>query len=404
MSFDYIDNKKNVNDEYIKVLGLLLLFPVIIQFLHTFMSQIGITDVSKVTIALYIAVLLYIIIRFIKDIYIFDMFRLILFYLPFIVNYFVFAETRDNMTEQSMMLLYLFFLPLCCFTIIKIRNWQNFNAVLRPYALVGIIAGLILILFLDFEEHLVYMEFSYALLPLLAIIYGCWRYGKGDRNVNIILFVIGTVQILIFGARAPILFLVIYICLFEIFNPRVKNSTKIIVAFLGLPIIFTVYLWAPAFFEFMGNLSIFENSRVFKTLLSGDFLESNTRDFIYRMCRNRLESMGMSVTGFFGDRKYCGSIYPHNFVYEILMSYGWILGIIAIATLVFLALKAYFRNRENRVIVIFFIMTLFCRYTISGTYIVEGKFWIFLFAIIALSLSEKDNITSKSITDNSNSV
>ena len=93
--------------------------------------------------------------------------------------------------------------------------------------------------------------------------------------------------------------------------------------------------------------------------------------------------MGLSISGFFGDRSFClGYAYPHNIIYEILMSFGWIFGIISILFYAYELLRAFFHNKE---VTIFIFLTLFTRYFISGSYLTEGRFWITTALIIAIS-------------------
>ena len=135
----------------------------------------------------------------------------------------------------------------------------------------------------------------------------------------------------------------------------------------------------------VANLPYFENSYLVRSFLRGKLFNTDTRQVIWQNCFERLATMGLSISGFFGDRAYCGSVYPHNIILEILMSWGWIIGGIIIIYLLLMIVQGLLKKGTERDVCIYIVLACLSRFFMSGTYIREGKFWITLFVLIALN-------------------
>lgn len=371
----------------ITILGLILLMPIVIEFINVFFYQYGLGSSSNITMIIYGIILGYAIIKtryFQKA----DFALLICFYVLFALNYMLYKETREYMVSTEMIIVYIFFLPVGIFIIKNIRNWENFDSIAYPYAVGGVLIALTMMILFDYRKYLSYMEFSYALLPLICILYDNFRYREKRKAVPLLCFLLGTIEMIIFGARAPILFLAMYLCLFEIFRADISLNKKIALIGVFTVIVFVFTISGDRIVIQLSSLPMFSESRIFTKFLSGNLFASITRNTIYENCISRIQTMGLSISGFFGDRAYCGSVYPHNFIYEILMSYGWFFGITMIISIAVLIVRD-FVNSNNRIIVLFLLVSIFARYMVSGSYLIEGKFWIFLFALISLSKSKQ---------------
>ena len=251
-------------------------------------------------------------------------------------------------------------------------------------------------LFLEYEKYLVYMDFSYAMLPVVCALYYAFRTRK-KRLLPFVLFAAGFLEMFTFGARAPLLFVLLFIAVYELLRTDKRLSIKIVlmVAFAVAVVLFGVY--EDTIIAWLNTIPMFSDSRVLRFLSAGKLMESESRDMITMYCEQRINTMGMAVSGFWGDRKYCGGqAYPHNIFLEILMTYGWVFGIIAFLLLALLCIKALLKKGINRDVVVFLLVSLWGRYLISGSYIQEGKFWIGLFALIAVAFGCK-NIKKTSI-------
>jgi len=371
----------------ITILGLILLIPIVIEFIYVTFRQYGLGNSSIITMMIYGAILIYAMVRtryFKKK----DFALLIGVYTIFAFNYIFFEETRNYIVSTEMMIQYIFFLPIGILIIKNIRDWRKFEAIVYPFAAGGVLIAFAMVITLNYKDYLSYMEFSYALLPLICILYNNFRYRVKRRAFPMLLFLLGTIEIIIFSSRAPLLYLIIYICLFEIFRVDISKKKKIILIGILGAFYFILIIFSKAIITYLSAFPIFKESRIFSKILSGKFFISSTRNAIYESCILRIKTMGLSISGLFGDRAYCGNdFYPHNFIYEILMSYGWILGAIILIGIAMLIVRCFVAKEENRIIALFFLLSIFSRYMVSGSYLIEGKFWIFLFAMISLSES-----------------
>ena len=315
-------------------------------------------------------------------------------YTLFAADYFFFADTREYMLGQDMLLIYLFFIPMGIFVVKEIRSWDGYEKIWYPFAAAAILLNTAVFLSAG-RETLSYMEVSYSLLPFLAVLYSYSRSAEKRRHkiVSFLLFAAGTVEILAFGARGPILFLLIFLFLYEMLRTDATRSKKALLAVVGVSLISVLAIFGNSIIARLSETELFADSYILQNLSGGDFLQHRSRTLITQRCLSRIGSMGLEVSGLFGDRAYCGSVYPHNIVYELLMSLGWVLGTAAILLLLGLILPPLFK-KDRRMIAVFLITTLFLRFFVSGSYLIEGKFWIFLFALLSLRCQNKKAVVS----------
>ena len=387
-----------VNKIHIENTGYLLLMPILIDLISVLVRQFGVFSSSTVTMAIYGLSLAVILIRLLKIAstheLINDCLCLIILYMPFLINYILFENTRTYIVSQDMLIVDFFFIPLSVFTVRKITKWEAFFDYLRypGYAVLAIAA--FIMIFLDYQTYLVYMGFSYALLPFICNFYRMARIGNliKKRVFHLSLYVAGMAMILAFGARAAVAFGILYIFVFEILRSDNKQSDKLISIIVLAVAGFAVWLNITAITQALAALPLFKDSYFMKNLLKGNLLESTSRDTLYEACRDRINTVGISVSGFFGDRQYClGYAYPHNIIYEVLMSQGWLLGIAEILAYVALIIKGALNLPSGkRDLFAFLIITMFARYFVSGSYLVEGRFWLVSAMFIGMTSRNRD--------------
>ena len=294
------------------------------------------------------------------------------------------------MQDLAFILVCFYYFPLSVLIVYNISDWSRFLIILRPIAIVSILLG-VYIAFIQGVNLFVrdslfsYMEFSYAMAPMIIALYVNAR--KYNRMIDYIFSFIGLVTILIYGARAALGFMIIYIALYELFIRKIKLSTRIII--IGIAILLYINLENIA--SMLSSYEMFANSRTLVRFLNNEFMEADGREYIYMSCHQRISTMGLDISGLFGDRPFCSGIYPHNIIYEILMSYGIIIG--SMMLLMMLILMVYNLLKKDSTITLFFILTLFARFLISGSYIIEGKFWLCLFALLSIAKSNIQNIS-----------
>lgn len=394
---------KNYDKINIQNLVFVLFMPILVDFVHVLVRQAGMSSASSITQTIYMIAMIVMMLRTVLPIrsneILKDIIMLIFMYSIFLFSYKMFPANHEYYKESSMIIMYFFYLPLCVFSIRKIRDYSCFWDEMYKMGKITFAFALAILLFTDYEKYILYMGFSYALLPFIASFYHRFRE-KNDKTA-LLLFFVGTVTMLSFGSRAALMFLFLYVGVYELIGSQMKIDKKIaIVLIIGI-VVAAVVIYFENILEFLSGISIFEDSYIMQNALNGELFKSKTRDALYLNCVDRINTMGWEVGGFFSDRPYCtltGNAYPHNIAYELLMSWGWIIGIAALIFLAIVMLRALFvKNSQKRDIAVFVIVTLFLRYIISGTYVEEGKFWIMLFLLVSLV---KKNVTDRNEEDN----
>lgn len=384
------DNDENIR---VKILAFVIIMPAYIDVLNVLLNTIGIGLTSVVTACIYIYVLLILIIKcgIRKN----DIFYLMGFYLIFLLNYIFFSSTRNEMVSQGMIIVYIFFVPYGVFSFKNIIKWDRFFSYLYKYSKLAIISGGIMLLFLPYDKYLGYMDYSYSLLPAVCSTYyyqakGQKREKKRKSSVPILMFLLGLIEMAAFGARSGILYAVLFVMVLEILRKDISIQKKFLICG-GLALVSIIGIfYLDDIIYLVANLPYFENSYLVRSFLKGKLFNTDTRQIIWQSCFERLNTMGLEVTGFFGDRPYCaGAVYPHNIILEILMSWGWIIGGGILLYLLWIIIRALTCKGIERDVCIFIIFSCLSRFFMSGTYIREGKFWITLFVLIALGKSKK---------------
>lgn len=376
-----LQNKFNLN-----VLCIFLFLPSGIQFVNVLVNNMGIGASSTVTMSIYLCVFLYMFFGalkrgiFLKK----DIKFLFILFIFLGLNYILFDSIRDYIFSQEMLIVLGIYIPCCVISIRKIKDFTLFADVMKPYAVVTALISGILLLFFNYENLLNYMEFSYALLPMGCALF--WLFVKRNDKIAGISSLAILIEIISFGARAPILFFFLFCILTLVFIQNVPKRKKHLLIAVGVILIIFIYVGFDSILSRFSELGVFSDSRFITKIMSGDLFTSEGRNMVYAVCKERLSSMGLYIGGFFGDRPYCkGMVYPHSIIYEILMSWGWIIGSCILIWLLYRIIKAFIIKPSERLMCCFVILTLLGRFFVSGSYLIEGKFWIFLTVILVLS-------------------
>lgn len=371
-----------------KVLAFILIMPAFFDVLNVLMKTFGLDIASIITAATYIMVLMYIIIA--CGISAIDLMVLITIYTILGLNYIFFPDSREYMSSQGMMIIYLFFIPYCAISIRKICDWNTVFQYLYKLSSVAIISCVIMLLFFPYDQYLVYMDFSYSLLPAICSCYYQFaktrhKEEKHKRIIPLCLFIIGLVSIFAFGARACILYAIMFVLILELLRDDSSIRKKVFISLVAIIMSSFVMFFMDSLLNYLSSVAFFKSSYLIRSFARGKLFTSDTRDIIWESCIVRIQTMGLSVGGFFGDRKYCFAVYPHNIALELLMSWGWIIGTSLLLLLLGLIIKSIKIGGNERIICIFVLCACLSRYIFSGSYIIEGRFWVSLFTLIAIT-------------------
>lgn len=320
---------------------------------------------------------------------------LLIFYSICFFNIVVFPESQ-KFFETAQLIILFYYIPISFLLFRTIRSWDNFVPIMFLLAPIAILMGLYILLFTTIsssDSSITYMEFSYALLPFVCVSYAF--YLSKRRIIGFLLFLVGLIEMFSFGCRGAIVSSMVFVLISTFFNSKQKTSNVFLLSML----IVIVALNISSIFNYVLNLSFFENSYVLKRAINEELFESETRRIILENCERRLSSMDMEISGLFGDRPYCGSVYPHNIVYEILMQWGWILGSIFLIYMAFLFIKGFVHNENSRFITIFFTCTILLRFFVSGSYLNSGLFWLMIACMLSIIRSEERVVINQSMSN-----
>lgn len=298
------------------------------------------------------------------------------------ISYLFSYNTREYFNSSEVKILFLFYLPLSIFIVSNVKNWQELftdkfyifcSDLLIFFSFLGKIIN---------PERSDYMSYSYNLLPFWCIVLVSALYYKKKKQW--IFVALSFFQGLFYGARGAIVWL--FVCsLFILFLQFFyKNGIKkLFKIFLLSGILFLIGYFI---FPFLMKLPVVSGSYILRRIQSGSLTSSSGRDILVIECLNILFNMNFSIYGLFYDRTILpNGWYSHNLIFEVFISFGWILGFLFLGVLFSYILVIFFKQkRENKIVSIFLLSSLFFRYFLSGSIFDEGNFWIFIGAMASL--------------------
>ncbi len=382
--------KDKERDRIFRLMQAIIILPVVIDFVNSMVMKFFNATTSLLTLAFYGIMLCWITYVLLKSGLSRHVGIYILIICFFLISYLFADDTRSEYTKQSMILIYVYFLPVACLIIPRIKNWREFFLSLSKISCVAIMCAAV-ILISGASEVLNYMEFSYSLLPFVCIL--IYLYSETARPVYLIFYFAGLVEMIIFGARATIFFALLCITVVIIGRNNFRQKFSIFLIFtMGLSAVYV--LWDSIVIKLQ---SLYQNtgSYFLEKLLNGKIFESETREDLSENIIYAINNMGFNIYGLFGDRQFSyPQPYAHNFLYEILLSFGWIIGLAIICYGTFLILSTFFKsNNQNKKILIVIALSYFARYFISGSFVQEYQFYYF--AAILLSIRRNNRLNEK---------
>lgn len=237
-----------------------------------------------------------------------------------------------------------------------------------------------------------YMTFSYMLISSIVF---C-TISSVDKGKKMMLFsILGFILIFIGGCRGALLtvtvfYAFVFLKFFSSGNKKKDILTKIIIVII---LLFLVIFWEKILQSVFTVLESFGyQSRVFSTILGSDyggevqtFFNSTTRINIWIDAIRRIGFIGY---GLFGDRtivlnEYNNPSYVHNWMLEVLLSFGIVLGLIIIGIILWIIFKCYFvtkKSSDPRMIMLNYAVfsVLMIKHSISASFVTSIDFWFYL--------------------------
>lgn len=297
----------------------------------------------------------------------------------FILNYAIF---RENWTYLQDVIFPLFFICLPSFIYAyRISDWNVLMDVMKRTSNIVFVVGTIIGI-LTFTGNTSIGAYSmslsyYMLLP--AIVYINEFFDKITIK-NSAIFGISLLVILALGSRGAIMCLGVFAILKLIRNLKNITYKKILVYIILISIVIFSLILLNEILEFiykflLNNFGI--RSRSIQLFLRDDIYLSG-RDRLYDNVLEEIFNNPILGIGLAGDRRIINT-YSHNILIEILASFGIITGIILIIGLGYLVLKSLLtKNFKKYNMIIIWLSIGFVHLFVSGSYLIDFKFWILL--------------------------
>ena len=313
-----------------------------------------------------------------------DLCILVAIYAFITLNIILYPSTVEYYQTVVMCLSMIFYVPVGCFVVRHVKNWNNLFVEIKPFAVGSVFLGIYIVFFGDVgfgDEYFNYMEFSYSILPFVAALYVIARRERKLKILWFTLFFIGSLCMVIYGARASTLFLLLYIVFLEFYNGTSKSKIYILVFFLLVTVVIIIFF--DNIILYLNGIDGLKDSRLIAKAVAGQLSDGGERDILIDDSIKRISSMDLDIPGIFGDRAYIRGIYPHNIILEILMQFGLFLGA---GLLIFLLYVIYIdiKKTEFTLPSAYFCCVLFGRFFFSGSYIQDGSFWLWLFCMFSI--------------------
>jgi O-antigen ligase len=250
--------------------------------------------------------------------------------------------------------------------------------------------------FADHNEGYGYdMGFGYR-MEMAAIIFLA-QYLNNKRNTRYLVLSLACMAFaILYGSRASIVGYGVFILVYFIWSKQINRR----MVFLSVLVIITgVLATSQSFIMYIYNMFSglgIESRTLYKIAVLGNISASTSRtERIWPVLIEALKEMPIyEMYGAFGDRTLLAARYPyaHNFILEILMTFGWIVGL-AILVWIFVMFIKVIKNDKGLSGLITIIVGCFalCRLFFSSSFWVEPYFWALLAMLVNYSQNNRRN-------------
>jgi len=303
----------------------------------------------------------------------------------FLVNYLLFPQNAEFLKRVGLENL-IICLPLFLYSY-SLNDWLIFRRVMRTASKIILLTGLVLFALVGSGKMTVgsySMSLSYYLL--IPATFHADEFMKAYSFHAFFVTSLAVIVIISLGARGPLLCLAVFVLItyiqkfLGIITRGGKAKRKNVLAFLSISLVFiSALIFHRQILMFLGdylaNFGI--RSRTISLFLT-NITHSSGRIEIYREVLHALWENPIMGIGLAGDRVLVGG-YAHNIFIEILSGFGLILGSILIFVLMTFLLKSLFRQdaSQTNLLTMWFALG-FVPLLVSGSYITNFNFWIYL--------------------------
>lgn len=312
---------------------------------------------------------------------------MILLFVIFFFNYVLFKNTRSFYVNTEMMIIYIIAIPIAVLIIPTIYNYERLFSFLRKVAFVILPWSLLGLLFFDYDIYINYMSFSYAILPLTIIVF--YLYLRNSSYLHFSIFLAGLFSIFFFGSRmvflSILLFIIFIIITRSFFMEKKYNADKILKNSFLL-----IILLVAAFILTKSNIfADISDTRIGYYISNDNLFDDANRKYIYELIIRYIIDNNFKYNGLFADRiilyQSTGDLsYSHNIFLELSLSFGFIGVFVSFLFVGFVAYKYIKYRIDQKLILLVLLFSFFTRYLVSGSFVEEPLFYLFISLFINL--------------------
>lgn len=323
----------------------------------------------------------------------------VFFVLGVVISYILYPEIRTVIYASPIDLVYspvnklIFFCLPAMGGMMFLTNYHNLFEKMQRWGEITLVIGVCsyLLVFFVAGQSLQYMVFSYFMLLPICV---CFEHANIKKSkIDFALAIIGSECILMCGARGACVSLVLYFIARGISNFSRMVTLRSFTKFLFLIILgIMLTIFHTELLKLVSDLfdELGVNSRVIQKLISDEIFDDNSRNVISNSIWQGLRNNPLGY-GVFGDRYVIGIsgygsyTYAHNIVTELLCSFGYFGGGIALVVLfAIVGRKAFLSKEANaKYLIITLLPYGLFQLFFSSSYLENLVFW----AILGLCLN-----------------
>lgn len=272
-----------------------------------------------------------------------------------------------------------------------IKDMELFCSIFEKFSLitVSLLATRFFIGFIIRSSVPEYMTFSYnLLLPTTFLLLLCIKEFKVYRAIFAIL---GISLIFVAGCRGAVLGLIVSPLLYIFFFGKVDRRTKYRTTILLVILLFIVLFSYDSILQFIGSklTGMGLESRNLEMLLNSSITDDSGRNGILQKSMSNVDLLGK---GLWGAQVILDGKYPHNVIVEILVDYGWVLGIGILGLVAYVLLNGFIKADKFKSVVLCALLSSgIIRLLLSGSFLGQEPAFYVLIALCINNFAGTNN-------------